>query len=219
MNYPIDNKGNHVSVNPYSLDAVELCIQGINNVIEIGKISAKSNRLKIVLCGNNSILRISDIAIGDTLKINIGVPNNTLYLPVENVFVSIGKGCWFDECEIRTVNSNANIEVEDNVMVARGCKLLHTDNHPIMDEESGNIINRVRNMRIGSNSWLCECCTLMKNCLIPPNCIIGMGAVVTSSAASKMTTKCIVAGNPARVVRKNIRFSMDGTKGYCQNEY
>lgn len=62
---------------------------------------------------------------------------------------------------------------------------MYSDNAPIVIGE---------NVMIGNNARIC------KGVTIGDNCIVGANAVVTKSVPAN----CIVAGNPAKIVKENI---------------
>lgn len=54
--------------------------------------------------------------------------------------------------------------------------------------------------RIGENCFIGGCSLILPGVEIGDNCVVGAGSVVTKS----VPPRCVVAGNPARVLRENI---------------
>lgn len=208
---------NHIEIHPLSKGKVDVVIKGKYNIVKIGVVKIDSEKLRIVVGGNHNHISIGNIHTGRRLSLVVGIANSPLYTPIKNCTVEIGNCCWFGECEIRTVNSGTKLIIEDGVVCSKRVIILHTDNHPIFDRETKKIINSVSNLYIGKHVWIGDDVRIMKNCCIPGGAIIAASSVLTASASRKMEPCCIVAGNPAKIVRKNIDFSMDGSKGYCEN--
>jgi len=109
-----------------------------------------------------------------------------------NVF--IGNGC--------TLASARRIEIGDHCLLAPFVRIHDNDGHPADAEKrrDGQSIgpDDVAEVVIEENVWLGASCTILKGVRVGANSIVGTGAVVTSD----VPPNSVVAGNPARVVRK-----------------
>ena len=54
---------------------------------------------------------------------------------------------------------------------------------------------------------------ICKNTLIPDNCIVGISSVVTKKFETK---NCVIAGNPAKVVKEDIKWNRMRPKQYLE---
>jgi galactoside O-acetyltransferase len=169
---------------------------------------------------------VKDIGI----KIRLDKPVDNIYLTIgEN---SIVKGDFIFESESgqvcigthsyiggSTFISRSKIEVGDNVTIAWGCTIYDHDSHSLnylnrrkdIDDELNDLQNG-RSM-VANKDWscvntkpiiICNDVWIGMNCIILKGVTIGQGAVV---GAGSVITKdvpewSVVAGNPARVVKK-----------------
>ncbi|MBV9758771.1 MAG: hypothetical protein JO047_17135 [Alphaproteobacteria bacterium] len=74
--------------------------------------------------------------------------------------------------------------------------------HSILDAASGTRVNPARDVSLGDRVWVGQRSMILKGVTIGHDAIIGAGAVVTRSVPAH----CIAAGNPARVVRRGVRW-------------
>ena len=86
-------------------------------------------------------------------------------------------------------------------MIGANCKIFDNDFHSLDSEERrkdiyDNLVTKPviigKNVFVGCNS------IILKGTRIGDNCVVGAGSVVSGTFASG----CVIAGNPARVVRK-----------------
>ena len=66
--------------------------------------------------------------------------------------------------------------------------------------------NRRSAVRIGENCFIGGRALILPGVTVGDGCIVGAGAVVTKSVPSG----CVVAGNPARIVRRNVKLRAYG---------
>ena len=92
-----------------------------------------------------------------------------------------------------------NISIGDGVMIARGVKIYDTDYHKILDAQD-SIINPDADVIIENHVWIGVNAIVLKGVTIGEGSIIAAGAVVTQDVPKG----CMVAGNPARVIRENV---------------
>lgn len=210
-------KNNNISIFVEDLQRVSLKIEGQGNTVVVGKLREGGGIINLNIVGNNNALTIGEgCYVSKCLSIHMG-QNHCNFGLIENTKCSIGKNCSFEGCNIKTFNSNANIDIGDRCMVSYNVNLYHTDGHPIMDYETRKIINKVKNMNIGDHVWLGANSTILKNSSIPNNSIVGWGSVVSGKYYTQDEGGVVLAGNPSKVVKQGIIWDANGNNGYVQN--
>lgn len=166
---------------------------GTNTQISNGLIIAED--YSIVKIGNN-IRGNLKIATHDHCRISIdenSTVSNTIfdvYSPYSEIIV--GKDCMFSE------------EVE----------CISGDGHPIFDLSTGLPTDRKKSLVIGNHVWVGRRATILNNAKIRDGAIVGACSLVTGS----FPNNCIIAGNPAKILRKDISWAraLHGEKvEYC----
>lgn len=107
-----------------------------------------------------------------------------------------------------TIYARKKITIEDNTCIGGNCKILDNDFHPIAVEERNRLLMDpnggasdlvpAREIRIGKNCFIGCNTIILKGTVLGDGCVVGAGAVV----AGKFEENCVIAGNPARVIRK-----------------
>lgn len=204
--------GNFVELPPNANGRTSLRISGVGNRVKIGTLKPDSGGIAINIAGNNNTIEIGDnFFTSSGFNILIGhLADN--YGPCNNASVKIGNWAKIEGAWISTFNSGSIVEIGDECMFSNEVILMQTDAHPIFDE-SGKITNFAGKMSIGNHVWLGTRVAVFKNSVIPEGAIVGGGAVV---AGKFDEPNCILAGNPARVVRHSIRWT-DYAREYCRN--
>jgi len=178
-----------------------------HNNLAFSLIKARMQRNKIIL-GKNVILRhcrfeihgtdniviISDncklsgvrifinsgknkLAIGKNTIVNASKKQQTLFNPCNGGEISIGERCLFSN----------NIEIHT------------TDYHKILLD--GQQVNFSENIQIGSHCWIGLQCLILKGTYIGDNVIVGARSLLNKKIEE---SNCVVAGNPAKVVKRGI---------------
>ena len=174
---------NRIEIDPNDIGRVQLRVAGDNNVVIIKKLSEGTvGKVSISLAGNDcSIVLDAGIFIGDALNIYAGQIHPNFGM-INNAHIYIGKGTSFEKTTISTANANSSIEIGERCMFSYGITVYNTDSHPIIDAENGNIINKVKTLKIGDHVWVGANATILKNTCIPDDCIVGWGSVVNSKS-------------------------------------
>jgi acetyltransferase-like isoleucine patch superfamily enzyme len=99
-------------------------------------------------------------------------------------------------------------------MFSVGVSLFPSDGHAIMNDQ-GDVINAGKYIKIGNHVWAGGYVTICKNTEIADNCVIGTQSVVSGKFTEP---NCILAGNPARVVKRNISWDRRTVKEVLANK-
>ncbi len=91
-----------------------------------------------------------------------------------------------------------DITIGDNCIFGWECQIFSGDGHPIYQGE--NIVNKDVPVVIEDNVWVGSRALILKGVRVGKGSIVAAGAVVTKDVPQN----CIVAGNPAKIVKENI---------------
>lgn len=84
-------------------------------------------------------------------------------------------------------------------MFSNNVNIRTNDGHSIFDLNTKQKISREKSINIGNHVWIGLNSTIL-HCDIEDGCIIGANSIVNRS----YKPNCIIAGNPAKVIRENI---------------
>ena len=125
---------------------------------------------------------------------------------------------YFRKCSDITTSESYLIYIGNNVTISNDVQILTHDNSVIkVIPDCTDIFGMVR---IGNNTFVGARALILPGVNIGDNCIVGAGSVVTKSVPNGS----IIAGNPARVVKKieeyksNIRDNVFDITGLSQVE-
>lgn len=74
------------------------------------------------------------------------------------------------------------------------------DAHKIFDA-TGKHINPPSKIQIGNHVWIGHSTMIMKKSMVPDNCIVGAGSIITESDFNESS---IILGHPAKMKRQNV---------------
>jgi Acetyltransferase (isoleucine patch superfamily) len=133
---------------------------------------------------------------------------------VVNGYYSIGRGCRFDigpnavaEFGRGYVNPNTTFVIMNGITVGNdcaiswGCQFLDEDFHTI--EYEGKRKRPEKKIRIGDHVWIGCNVTVLPGATIPDGCVVAANSVVKSAFSQK---QALIAGNPAKIVKENVRW-------------
>ena len=146
------------------------------------------------------------LRIGDNCTINSSFLSNLVGLYARTIIVTripgakihIGNNVGISGA---TIYARKEITVGDNTMIGGNVKILDNDFHPIEAEariRDDKDMIRAKPIHIGKNCFIGCNSIILKGTVLGDNCVVGAGAVVSG----KFEDNCIIAGNPAKVIRK-----------------
>ena len=181
----------------------------------------KSNYFKIVMklnkvsYGNNLNLygvpvilkkKGSSLTIGDNCTIKssflsnlVGLSQRTIIVTrTEEASISIGNNVGISGA---TIYARKGITIGDNTLIGGNVKILDNDFHPI-EVEARNEDDKekigTKEIVIGKNCFIGCNSLVLKGSKIGDGSVVGAGSVV----AGEFPSGCVIAGNPARVIKR-----------------
>ena len=186
-------------------------IVGKNNIIKSKKVLLKN--LKISIKGNNNKIILGEGVRLIDCKITVYGNDHTLEIMEDcrlrktefwfedtKCRIEIGKGTTIEGAKIASAENSSQVIIGEDCMFSEGIRISTTDSHSIVDVESGDRINKAKNVSIGSHVWLGAYSKILKGVNISDNAVIGIGSVV----ASDVSSNSVVAGVPAKIIKTNI---------------
>ncbi len=171
-----------------------------NDICYVGEYKSGILKLRkggsnIDICRNNKIELTGKIDISEKLCLAIYGSNSLISI----------KHSSFINTEIQ-ITTAGKIEIGECCMFSCGINLLQADQHLIFDLETKERINKDKNICIGNHVWIGRGVNLLGGATIPDNCIVGTGSITSHKFTE---ANCIIAGNPAKVIRKNVVWARD----------
>lgn len=177
--------------------------------------------IDIAINGNNNLIKFDDISLIKNLHISISEDNNVLTFGkyparINCVYIFVGGGdcrCSIGDnvliqpgvC-ISCIEPHAKLQIGNNVMIAGDAQIYAADAHPIIDINTGKVVNYGRGeriLKIGDNCWIGVRAFISKNAVLPNGTIVGAQSFVSGHFEKPNT---IIAGIPAKVIRENVEW-------------
>ncbi len=177
----------------HRIKGLQVLFEGKNNVLRI--YDEKVKNVKVTFHGDNSTAVVRD---------------NTICSLRSNCFYSIDKTSYTNDVKIWLDDDNAQVKIGKNCAISWDIEFMAADCHTILDE-AGNICNMPKPIEIKDHVWIGCGVKICKGVTIAENNIIGMGSVVTKSFSE---TNCVIAGNPAKIVKHNVNWDVKMIKDY-----
>jgi acetyltransferase-like isoleucine patch superfamily enzyme len=119
--------------------------------------------------------------------------DSTIEFGLNQSFVGI---CLF------SMNEKSRIVIGSDCLWADGL-VTTSDFHSVVDLDSGLRVNHAEDVLIGNRVWLCKDFLVLKGSQIGNDSVVGAHSVV---AGGTYEDNVVIAGNPARVVKRNTRW-------------
>lgn len=191
----VENSDNSIIVEDgVALYGVNIRVFGEDNQIIIARGSTFRNS-EILIKGNHNKIIIGNNVSGYNVAFHIGQDNNEVH---------IGNGTTLHGRNYHAVHfelyESSKIIVGTDCMFSNEIQIKSSDSHSIVDLD-GNRLNPAKDIIIGDHCWICSGVLILKGTHISEHSVIAAGTVCTKKY---MESNCILAGNPARVVKKQV---------------
>lgn len=186
FNYSDENGNTIECVQPLD-KGVKVIFRGSNNKLVL-KDGAKPSQSTIMFDCDNGYCEFGKTAY----KGNIRIGHHC------KVIIGNGVTCTYP-CYISTAEYTT-VEVGEDCMIASANEIRSDDAHPIFNVKTGERINMPKSIRIGNHVWIGAHAAILGGTQIGDGSVVGYASVVKGS----FPNNCIIAGTPAKIVRKDI---------------
>lgn len=217
----------------------EIVFHGHNAVIKIGE-NVRFKNVKIYVDSNCNIQIGNNVTVNERNIESISrwhfrekcvaiIDDNVFFFGngylncVDNGYFHIGANTTIEYNYHIVAPRNKRMIIGKDCMISYDFALMPQDGHPIYDLHTGELINGIdinQDFIIGDHVWVGYRVTILKGAQIGIGSIIGAESVVTKYVPNN----CIMAGNPAKVLRKDIAWNRKHTgsmydihEGYLKN--
>lgn len=186
----IRGRANTIKYDKTYLKHCRININGNNNeIIFMG--TGVLNDCNIYVNGNNNRILINDKVCGYHVTFTIEDSENEIVIGHKTLFCG--------EIEFACIEGK-KIQVGNDCLFSKGIRISTGDSHVIYDMD-GNRVNEAADVTIGNSVWMGQNVDVLKGSLIKENSVVGVGSVVTRKFED---TNVVIAGIPAKIVKKNI---------------
>lgn len=152
---------------------------------------------KCFIFGKNNTVKIDPSVKSFVANITIGDPKN----PICGCIVKVGKNTSCNGANIMLYEPNSSVYIGEGCMFSCGIEIWASDSHSIIDANSKSLLNWGTQIFIGNSVWIGMRSIILKNSHIANECIVEAGSIVAGAFKEE---HCILAGNPAKVVKKGV---------------
>lgn len=201
--------------------------KGLSNYISISEIGHKSINSSIQILGNHNKVIIELGCSFSNMKIIIRGNNNKLVIKRHSLFqggaivlfndaeLHIGKRCSFGSRAELGVDKS-KVTFGDNCMIASGLSVRTTDSHGIYSLNTGELINKPKDITVGDYVWCGRNVTILKGAEIGNCNIIGLSSIFTGKSRDFE----LWAGTPAKKIKEGVMWSKSGAlKNITEDKY
>ena len=189
-----DDNGDKIETK--SIPNVSFQFKGKNSLVMIHK-SANINSAHFEIGEGGFIFIEKFFRVRQRLYVNLGNTENTLYF---GKFSNVG-----DATIYAGDDPNLEVIIGSNFLSAYNLKLRASDGHTIYDNETGKVLNAPNfGIHIANHVWCGMNVTVIKDVIIPHDCVVGACALVCKKQFNPHT---IISGVPAKEIKQNISWS------------
>ncbi|MBT9319596.1 acyltransferase [Actinobacillus pleuropneumoniae] len=183
----LDTANNRVTAPKNSTNCF-IRFEGSNNHIDIDP-DANIRNLYIECLGSHNIVKIGkNVSLHGTIRLGFGCE------------VNIGDGTSSTNPIYATCAEQTKLLIGRDCMFATNNQIRTDDAHPIYDVNTGKRVNMSKDIQIGDHVWIGYGATILSGSAIGSGSVIGAGSIVRN----KFPNNCVIAGTPAKVVKKDI---------------
>lgn len=168
---------------------------GNNNKLVFGK-GGVFNNCEFTILGDNNVISFANNCLAKNGSFYIEDSNNSIVTKDNTLYAgSIHIAC----------TEGTNITIGNNCLFSSEVVIRSGDSHSIYNN-FGDRINQAKDVCIEDHVWVGHRAIITKGTHILNDSVVGTGSVVTRNFSE---SNCVIAGNPAEVIRENVNWDKD----------
>lgn len=171
----------------------------------------------VLFCDKNVVLRNSALSfLGNNAVIYLSTNDICVNLDLSHdSVIYFGKGIYTNSKLAIMATERKHVCIGDDGLFSHRIKMRTADPHLLYDAKSYVRINDSRSIFIGDHVWIGQEATILKGSQIGSGSVIGTNAVVANKT---LYSNHCYAGNPVRVIKKNIFFTRHSVHNYTEQQ-
>ena len=161
---------------------------------------------------NSSITNSQIVIDGDNchliLQEGTMINNSKIVIRGVNCAIEIGEGTTIGSGDFGCMGIGNSINIGARCMIADNVDVWATDSHPIVDRESGNLLNTSSSILIADHVWIGKSASVLKGVKVGQGSVIGMKSVVTHD----VEPYSLYVGVPAKKIKGSIMWERNFIK-------
>jgi acetyltransferase-like isoleucine patch superfamily enzyme len=148
----------------------------------------RTRNTEITLADNAQLTLHGDVILYEGVGVRV----------TEDAKLSIGDHTYINRSA--SIDCTQEIRIGDYCAISDNVQILDSDFHPIT--YNGETSTMSKPVHVGNHVWIGRSAIILKGVTIGDGAIVGAGSVVTRDVPAG----CLVAGNPARVIKENVEW-------------
>lgn len=148
----------------------------------------RTRKTEITLADNAQLTLHGDVILYEGVGVRI----------TESAKLSIGDHTYINRSA--SIDCTQEITIGDYCAISDNVQILDSDFHPMT--YNGKTSTMSKPIHIGNHVWIGRSAIILKGVTIGDGAIVGAGSIVTHD----VPPGCLVAGNPARVIKENVEW-------------
>ncbi len=176
-----------------NLKKVTIKLRGRNNRLVIGE-NVTLTHCEIRLGGENNLIEIGP---------NVRFSSGKIYLvDTRDQHIRIGADTTVEGAYL-LVDEAASIDIGRDCMLSTDIIMRTGDKHSILDVQTGERLNPSSDIRIADRVWVGRDVQILKGVVLQPETVVATRSLVSRAFDEG---SCVLAGVPAKVVKRGIRW-------------
>lgn len=148
----------------------------------------RTRKTEITLANNAQLTLLGDVILYEGVGVRV----------TEGAKLSIGDHTYINRSA--SIDCTQEITIGDYCAISDNVQILDSDFHPITYNGKTSMMSKP--VHIGNHVWIGRSAIILKGVTIGDGAIVGACSVVTRD----VPPRCLVAGNPAKVIKENVEW-------------
>ncbi len=188
-------RDNTISYGEARLYSTVFDVEGDRNTVTVGDQSLLSN-VRFFIRGSNNRL-----TLGPRCRFT-----GSIWCLGNDCELTIGHDSTFENVHLAVTEPRSRLVVGRDCMFSGDIDVRTGDSHSIISQLTSERTNYAENVLIGDHVWVAAHCIILKGSVIPANCVVATGSIVTDRFDQE---GIVIGGNPAKKIQEGITWTRE----------